>query len=140
MTKSGIGSSWERAMPGTYTDMAHEFESPPALETLLTRLGELEVVLGASAAARLGAVRQQLQRAAALRAAGDPPAAAAAIRRAMEELAALVAAVDPSESVLMRAIVERFSAALLRGERHELERTADLMRERSGATKVEKKP
>lgn len=118
--------------------MAHEFESPPALETLLTRLGEMEIVLGAAAAARLGAVRAELQRAVALRVDGDPPAAAAAIRRAMEELAALVAAVDPSESVLMRAVVERFSSALLRGEHHELERTADLMRERSGATKVKK--
>lgn len=120
--------------------MAHEFESPPALETLLTRLGEMEVVLGARAAARLGAVRAHLQRAVALRGDGDPPGAATAIRRAMEELAALVVAVDPSESILMRAIVERFTAALLRGEASELERTTEVMRERSGATKVRKKP
>jgi len=33
---------------------------------------------------------------------------------------------------------ERFSAALGRGESGEMERTADAMRERSGATKVEK--
>ena len=39
----------------------------------------------------------------------------------------------------MRAIVERFTAALMRGESGEVERTADVMRERSGATKVEKK-
>jgi len=38
----------------------------------------------------------------------------------------------------MRAGVERFSAALGRGESGEMERTADVMRERSGATKVEK--
>lgn len=120
--------------------MAHEFESPPALEMLVSRLGEMEVVLGQPAAARLGAVRAHLQRAVALRADGDPLAAAAAIRKAMEELATMASAVDPGEGVLMRAIVERFSAALLRGESGELERTADVMRERSGATKVAKKP
>ncbi len=120
--------------------MAHEFEPPPPLETLLTRLGEMEVVLGKPASARLAVVREHLQRAVALRAGGDPPAAAAEIRRAMEELARLVSAVDPGEGALMRAIVERFTAALLRGESGELERTADVMRERSGATKVEKKP
>ena len=118
--------------------MAHELESPPALEVLLTRLGELELVLGPGAAERLGAVRAHLQRAVALRAGGDPPGAAASIRRGMEELAALVSAVDSQEGMLMRAIVERFSAALLRGESGEMERTADVMRERSGATKVEK--
>jgi len=120
--------------------MVHEFESPPALAALLTRLGELEVVLGTQAAPRLGAVRALLERAIALRADGDPPAAAAAIRRAMEELATLVASVDVQEGVLMRAVVERFGAALGRGESGEMERTADVMRERSGATKVEKKP
>ncbi len=49
-------------MRGGYTEMAHEFETPPALETLVTRLGELEVVLGAAAASRVGAVRAHLQR------------------------------------------------------------------------------
>lgn len=119
--------------------MAHEFEPPPPLEMLLTRLGELEVVIGQPAAARLGAVRAHLQRAVALRAGGDPPGAADAVRRAMDELATLVAAVDPAEGLLMRAIVERFTTALMRGESGEVERTADVMRERSGATKVEKK-
>jgi hypothetical protein len=118
--------------------MAHEFESPPALDALLTRLGEFEIVIGPTAAPRLGAVRELLQRAVALRADGDPPGAAAAVRRAMEELATLVTSVDAQEGILMRAVVERFSAALGRGESGEMERTADVMRERSGATKVEK--
>ena len=103
--------------------MAHEFESPPALDALLTRLGEIEIVLGQPASERLGVVRAHLQRAVALRADGDPPGAAAAIRRAM----------------LMRVVVQRFGAALVRGESGEIERTADVMRARSGATKVEKK-
>jgi hypothetical protein len=58
----------------------------------------------------------------------------------MEELARLVTSVDPGEGALMRAIVERFTVALVHGESGELERTADVMRERSGATKAEKKP
>jgi hypothetical protein len=119
--------------------MAHEFESPSNLEMLLTRLAELEVVLGSAAAARLGVVRGHLQRAIALRADGDQPGAAAAVRQAMEDLATLVAGVDPAEGFLMQAIVERFGAALMRGEPGELRRTADVMRKRSGATKVEKK-
>jgi hypothetical protein len=41
--------------------------------------------------------------------------------------------------MLMRVVVERFGAALVGGESGELERTADIMRARSGATKVEKK-
>src|SRR5262249_44810014 len=111
MTKSGIASS-SRRRAVRYTDMAHEFESPPALDMLLTRLDELAVVLGQAAAARLGAVRMHLQRAVALRADGDPVGGAAAIRSAMEELARLVASVDPEESMMMRAVVERFAAAL----------------------------
>ncbi len=119
--------------------MAHEFESPPALDALLTRLDELAIVLGPRAAERLGAVRAHLRRAVTLRADADPPGAAAAIRRAMEELAGLVSAVDAQEGPLMRAVVERFGAALVRGESGEMERTADVMRERSGATKVDKR-
>jgi hypothetical protein len=118
--------------------MAHEFEPPPALEFLLTRLGEMEVVLG-PAAARLGAVRAHLERAVALRADGDSPGATAAIGRAMDELAAMFAAVDPAEAMLVRPVIERFGAALLRGEPGEMERAAEVMRQRSGATKVEKK-
>jgi len=127
MTNSGIVASSATAMRKGYTDMAHEFEPPPALETLLTRLGEMEIVLGEKAGARLAVVRDHLQRAVALRANGDPPAAASEIRRGMEELARLVSTVDPGEGALMRAIVERFTAALVRGEAGEIERTLEMV-------------
>ena len=120
--------------------MAHEFESPPALEMLVTRLGEMAIVVGQAAAPRLGAVREQLQRALALRAQGDVPNATLAIRRAMEELAALADHLDPAEGMLMRAAVQQFGAALMRGGQDEMELTADLMRVKSGARKVEPKP
>ena len=120
--------------------MAHEFESPPALELLLTRLDEMKMVLGPAAAGRLELVRSELTRALTLRADGDPTGASAAIGRAMAELAALADALDPAEGALMRAAVEVFGTALTRGAANEMEQTADVMRERSGARKVEKKP
>jgi hypothetical protein len=120
--------------------MAHEFESLPALATLLACLDEMAIVVGPAAAPRLGAVRERLQQALGLRARGDAPKALAAIRQAMEELAALADHLDPGEGMLMRAAVQQFGAALARGLQGEMERTADIMRERSGATKVERKP
>jgi hypothetical protein len=117
--------------------MAHRLDSPPALETLLTRLDEMAVVLGPAAGPRLGALREMLARAVGLRARGDAPGAAAALDAAMRELAALADHVDPAEAALMRAAVQVFGAALRRGSREELERAADLMRERSGAVKPE---
>ena len=120
--------------------MAHEFESTPALETLITRLDEMAIVVGSAAAPRLGAVRELLQRALALRARGDVPRAAHTIGLAMEELARLADGLDPAEGMLMRAAARQFGAALNHGGAGEMERTADLMREKSGAEKVEKKP
>jgi len=119
--------------------MAHEFESPPALEMLLTRLDEMAIVVGPAAAPLLAHVRERLRQALALRARGDVPKAVAAIRQAMEELAALADRLDASEGPIMRAAVEYFGTALARGLRDEVERAADVMRERSGATKVERK-
>jgi hypothetical protein len=119
--------------------MAHDFEAPPALEMLLTRLDDLVVVVGPAAAPRLGAVKEQLTLALGRRAQGDVPGAAAAITRAMQELAALADLVDPAEAPLMRAAVQAFGMAMLRGEQGSLEATADHMRERSGAVPVARK-
>jgi hypothetical protein len=119
--------------------MAHEFESPPALEMLLTRLGEIAIVVGPVGAPALASVRERLRQALALRARGDVPAAVAAIRQAMDDFAALADHLDPNEGALMRAAVEHFGTAVTRGLRDEVERAADVMRERSGATKVERK-
>ncbi|MEO6029688.1 MAG: hypothetical protein ABIR79_22705 [Candidatus Binatia bacterium] len=118
--------------------MAHELEAPPVLEMLLTRLDELKVVVGPASAPRLGAVREGLTRALALRAAGDVPAATRAIAGAMQTLADIAGALDPAEAAAMRAVAAHFSAALARGEHAEMTRTSEVMRERSGARKVEK--
>lgn len=117
--------------------MSHAHEPPAALEMLLTRLDELAVVVGPAAAPRLGAVREGLTRALALRARGDVPAAMQAIAAAMQELATIASALDPVEAAMMRAIAGQFGAAAARGATDEMERTREVMRERSGARKVE---
>ena len=119
--------------------MAHDHEPPPVLEMLVTRLDELAVVVGPAAAPRLGAVRDGLTRALALKARGDVPAAMQAIAAAMQELATIADVLDPAEGSMMRAIAQQFGAALVRGETAEMERTSELMRERSGARLIEKK-
>ena len=116
--------------------MAHGHEPPPVLEMLITRLGELAVVVGPAAAPRLDAVRDGLTHALGLKARGDVPAAMQAIGAAMRELAEIAAALDPAESHLMRAVAEQFGAAMLRGESAEMRRTSEIMRERSGARPV----
>jgi hypothetical protein len=119
--------------------MGHDLEPSPVLEMLVTRLDELAVVVGPAAAPRLGAIRDGLTQALALQARGDVPAAMSAIAAAMHELADVAAALDPAEAGVMRAIAGQFGAAMARGETAEMERTSELMRERSGARRVEKK-
>lgn len=118
--------------------MTHDLEPPPALEMLLTRLDELVVVVGPDAAPRLGAVRDGIARALALRARGDVPAAMQAIAAAMQELATIASALDPAEASLMQAIAGQFGAAARRGATDEMQRTSEVMRERSGARKIER--
>jgi hypothetical protein len=117
--------------------MGHDFESPPVLEMLLTRLDELAIVVGPVAAPRLAAVRTGLTRAVALRARGDVPGAMQAIAAAMQELANIATVLDPAEAGVMRAVAAQFGAALARGETSEMQRTSELMRERSGTRKKE---
>jgi hypothetical protein len=119
--------------------MAHDHEPPAALETLVTRLDELAVVVGPAAAPRLGIIRDGLTRALALKACGDVPGAMEAIAAAMQELADLADVLDPAEANLMRMIARQFCAAATRGSTAEMERTSDLMRERSGARPVREK-
>jgi hypothetical protein len=119
--------------------MVHGLEPPPVLEMLLTRLDELAVVVGPAEAPRLGAVRDGVMRALALRADGDVPGAAQAISAAMHELAGIAGALDPQEAALMRMLATQFGAAMARGEAGEMTRASELMRERSGARKIEPK-
>ena len=112
----------------------HEEAIPVALESVVTRLGDLEVVLGAQAGPVVAAVRSMLIAAMAARDRGDMPAAVAQIGHAMDRLAALADGLDPAEASLMRALAENFRAALLRGDDARAKQSAALMFEKSGAT------
>jgi len=116
--------------------MSHKHEEviPVALESVLTRLSDLEVVLGAHAGPVVATVRSMLITAMAARDRGDLPAAVAQIGHAMDRLAALADGLDPAEATLMRALAQNFRAALLRGDAAQAKQSASFMFEKSGAT------
>ena len=107
---------------------------PEALETLVTRLPELELVLGPQAKHGLGAVQGLLQEAIAARSDGDVPGAVAKISTAMETLSQLADGLNPQEAMMMRMLTDQFRRALLGGQDSEARRVSDVMREKSGAT------
>jgi len=117
----------------------HEEQIPVALESVLARLGELEVVLGRQVAPTLAAVRERLLAALAARQRGDLPASLSLIAEAMNRLSLLADGLDPAEAVLMRAVAESFRAALARRDEAEVQRNAAVMLERSGALPRAKK-
>jgi hypothetical protein len=119
--------------------MAHDHPYPEALGTLVSRLPELELVLGPAAKPRLESVRLLLQEAIAAHADGDVPRAMHRIGRAMDTLAQLADSLDPHEAMMMRALSAQFRQALLRGDHNEVQRTSNLMREKSGTTTKNKR-
>lgn len=119
---------------------SHLVDFPEALQTLFSRMGELEVVLGPASAAGVDQVSDELRAALAARERGDVGAAVALIGRAMDRLAALASGRDPAEGAMMRALAARFREALVRGTLGDARETADVMRERSGSRVVPKKP
>ncbi|HEX7408995.1 MAG TPA: hypothetical protein VF515_15300 [Candidatus Binatia bacterium] len=111
----------------------HEPQIPLALEAVVTRLGELEVVLGTQVAPTLAAVRATLVAAMSARDRGDVPAAIGHIGQAMDRLTALADQLDPAEATLMRALAGTFRAALLQGDESRVKETAATMFQKSGA-------
>lgn len=111
----------------------HEEAIPVALESVVTRLGDLEVVLGAQAGPVVATVRSMLIAAMAARDRGDMPAVVGQIGQAMDRLAALADGLDPAEATMMRALAQNFRAALLRGDDAQAKQSAALMFEKSGA-------
>lgn len=106
---------------------------------LVTRLGELEVVLGSAVGPELAAIRGTLVAALAARDRGDTPQAIVLIGTAMDRLSALADRLDPAEAVLMRALSATFRTALLRGDAAQVKQTTAVMFERSGAIERKKK-
>ena len=110
-----------------------------ALEDVLMRLDELQVVLGTAVAATLGAVRASLIEALAARDRGDRQTAVGAIGRAMDGLTSLADGLDPQEGAMMRMVAQSFRNALLRGDYAHAKQSADVMMEKSGAVERKKK-
>jgi hypothetical protein len=111
----------------------HEEQAPAALETLIARLGDLEVVLGVEVRPALGDIQTRLIAARAARDRGDVPAAVAQIGEAMDRLSRLADQFEPAEAVLMRAMAQSFRAALLRGDEAAAKERAAAMLQKSGA-------
>ncbi|MGH7778255.1 MAG: hypothetical protein ACREQR_00295 [Candidatus Binataceae bacterium] len=115
--------------------MDHDAAAIDSFLKLADSLGELEIVIGPAARPAVAEVRDGLRQAVAMRDRGDMPAAIAAIRRAMERLAGLGAELDPAEGAMMRAIAERFAAAMSFGDKGEAKGAVNLMRHKAGDTR-----
>jgi len=113
----------------------HLSDIPASLEAVVSRLGELEVVLGKQVRPTLDAVRTMLMTALAARGRGDVPAALAAIGGAVDRLGTLADQLGPAEGAVMRAVAQSFRAALLRGDEADARETAAVMFAKSGAVK-----
>jgi len=121
--------------------MAHKDETdiPVALESVTTRLDELQSVLGLQVAPALGAIRTALLNAMAARDRGDRAASLQQIGIAMDQLAAMAEQLDPDEAALMRVVAHNFRTALLRGDAAHAKHNAAVMFEKSGAVERKKK-
>jgi hypothetical protein len=116
----------------------HVEDIPSALETLVTRLGDLELVLGTHIGPTLASVRALLIAAMAARDRGDTPRAVDQIGQAMDQLIALADQLDPAEAMLMRALAHNFRAALLRGDEAQVKQSTAIMFQKSGAVERKK--
>jgi hypothetical protein len=117
---------------------SHLIDFPEALAVLLSRLGELKIVLGPDAAGGVDEVGRYLREGLAARERGDTPGAVTRISQAMDLLAGLAAQADPGEGAMMQAMAEHFRRALGRGALGEAREAAETMRERSGSVLVPK--
>jgi hypothetical protein len=116
-----------------------QFDSVPiAIEAVVQRLQELEVVIGPQAAPVVAAVRSQLINAMAARDRGDRAAATQSIADAMNRLAGLADSLDADEAAMMRLLAQSFSAALRRGDTTQAKQQAAQMFEKSGAAERKK--
>jgi hypothetical protein len=117
----------------------HLVEFPEALEVFLTRAGELVATLGPGKAEGVRALEALVQEGLAARELGDVPRAVRAIVRAMDLLADLAGDQAQLDGPTLRAMAAQFRTALARGALGDAKASADVMRERSGATIVPRK-
>jgi hypothetical protein len=107
----------------------------PSLDSFLKladNLGELEVTVGPRARPVVAELRDRLRSAAASHERGDLPASLDKLRDAMERLAGVASELDPSEGALMRMVAQRFTEALMLGDKNTAKDAVNLMRHKSG--------
>ncbi|MBI3783344.1 MAG: hypothetical protein HY270_08075 [Deltaproteobacteria bacterium] len=121
------------------TTHSHAEAVPVALESVIGRLRELEVVLGPQAAPAVAAIRSALVEALAARDRGDIVDSIRRIGAAMDRLTALADGLDHDEATMMRAVAQGFRNALLRGDEAQAKQEAAAMFARSGAVPMPKK-
>ena len=113
---------------------SHLIAFPEALEAFYTRVGELRVILGPRAAAGVDGLEALMRDGLAARTRGDHPTAVRRVVAAMRRLAELASASDAAEGPMLRAMAERFAAALEHGALGDAKTAAEVMREESGST------
>lgn len=121
--------------------MAHkdEPEIPGNIDAVVSRLDQLEIVLGTSVRPVVAAVKAMLVAAMAARDRGNIPGAVAQIGQAMDRLSTLADQLDPAEATLMRALTQTFRAALLRGDEATAKQSTATMFKKSGAVERKRK-
>ena len=119
---------------------SHLIDFPEALEALVSRMGELKVILGPPAAPGVERVERLLREGLAARERGDVAAGVASLAEAMDLLAQLASQADPAEGALMRAVAEQFRRALSRGALGDAKEKAEVMRARSGSVLHRRRP
>jgi hypothetical protein len=118
---------------------SHAEPVPLAIESVASRMRELELVLGPQAAPVVAAVRAALIDAMAARDRGDLPQALRQIAAAMDRLTGLADGLDPEEAAVMRLLAQGFRNALMRGDQTQAKQEAAAMFARSGAVEAQKK-
>jgi hypothetical protein len=99
---------------------------------LADSLREIEIVIGPAARPAVAEVREQFEHAVQRRHSGDVSGALELIRQAMARLANLGSELDAGEGALMRAIADRFGAALALGDKGAAKEAVGLMRRKAG--------
>lgn len=108
-----------------------------ALENFVTRIDELEKVIGPHARPVIESVKAKMLEGLAARDRGDQAASMAAIAQAMTEIAQLADGLDGAEGQLMRGLTQQFFTSLSRGDEGGAERDLDAIQARAGKPKTD---
>lgn len=107
-----------------------------ALENFVSRIDELEKVIGPQARPVIESVKAKIIEGLAARDRGDQQGSMTAIATAMTEIAQLAEGLDDAEGQLMRGLTQQFFTSLSRGDEGGAERDLDAIQARTGKPKT----